>query len=170
MTETLAQALEREHERIDAGVAAYLAEGDLSALRGATVALRRHIYLEEAFLLPAVGRAGHTAEAMVVLREHGQIWRLLDQLDEAAGSGTVGDEGAVRMLCTRLTGQLRHHNLHEERDVYPLAEEVLGDPATGALREALAAATVPEGWVCYRARSRRPARQQPPAGGESART
>lgn len=152
MAETLAQALEREHTQIDAGVAAYREDGDRAALRAAAEALRRHIYLEETFLFPQVSRAGHAPEIVVMLREHAQLWQVLDQLD---GSQGAGDEGADRLLCTRLVGQLLHHNLKEENDVYPLAEEVLDATGTGELRTALESATLPHGWICYGARRRR---------------
>ncbi|HET7045217.1 MAG TPA: hemerythrin domain-containing protein, partial [Gaiellaceae bacterium] len=56
---TLAAALEREHREIDAGIEAFDVEsaengGRVESLTGAISALRRHIYLEEAFLFPAL--------------------------------------------------------------------------------------------------------------------
>jgi hypothetical protein len=51
--ESLSAALEREHHKIDAGIAAFTAsQGNPQSLTCAIRALRRHIYLEEEFLYP----------------------------------------------------------------------------------------------------------------------
>ena len=50
---TLADALEREHQEIDLGIAAFRADPRRTAALGRALAgLRRHIYLEEEFLFP----------------------------------------------------------------------------------------------------------------------
>ena len=64
--ESLAEALEREHHEIDAGIEEFLARrarrGDQRApLRRALAALRRHIYLEEEFVFPPLDDAGLVA-------------------------------------------------------------------------------------------------------------
>src|SRR6185437_13094418 len=57
-TESLAQTLQKEHDEIDAGIAAFTASpGDRQLLTRAIRALRRHIYLEEEFLFPLLCRA-----------------------------------------------------------------------------------------------------------------
>ena len=58
-TESLAAALEQEHQEIDAGISTFTASpGDPQPLTRAIRALRRHIYLEEEFLFPLLGEAG----------------------------------------------------------------------------------------------------------------
>ncbi|HET7173350.1 MAG TPA: hemerythrin domain-containing protein [Nocardioidaceae bacterium] len=88
--ETLQQALEREHQEIDAGIAAYSAAAASGAaptdsLTSAMSALRRHIYLEEQFLFPPLRAAGMMAPVFVMIREHGQMWRTLDTLQAQLG-------------------------------------------------------------------------------------
>ena len=88
--ESLAEALEREHHQIDAGIAAFSATpGDRQPLTRAIGALRRHIYLEEEFLFPLLHEAdpGLAAPMFVMLREHAQIWGTLDSLERAADTG-----------------------------------------------------------------------------------
>jgi len=148
-TESLAAALEREHHEIDAGIAAFTASpGDPRPLIRAIRALRRHIYLEEEFLFPLLGEAepGPRAPVFVMLREHAQIWATLDTLERELHDGTR------LVLCRQLTVRLLHHNLKEERILYPRADDVLAPAAAGRLRAFLGSGELPEGWVCTKAR------------------
>lgn len=148
-TESLAAALEREHQEIDAGIAAFTAfPGDPQPLALAIGALHRHIYLEEEFLFPLLGEADPALRApvFVMLREHAQIWAVLDALEREPGGGTG------RALCRQLASQLLHHNLKEERVLYPRADDVLSPAAAGRLRAFLGTGELPEGWVCVKAR------------------
>lgn len=147
----LASALEHEHHEIDAGIAAFAAAPtDRQPLTRAVNALRRHIYLEEEFLFPLLCQAepGLAAPVFVMLREHAQIWDMLDALDHA----TDADMGAVHTPLKQLTVQLLHHNLKEEKILYPRADDLLSPAATARLREFLDSAELPDGWVCVRAR------------------
>ena len=146
--ESLAAALEREHHEIDDGIAAFTADpGAREPLARAVRALRRHIYLEEEFLFPALREAGLMAPVLVMLREHGEMWTVLDALDGAP------DGDAALGLCKRLTVQLLHHNLKEEKILYPELDRVVPEPRAETLREFLRTGETPEGWVCVRART-----------------
>jgi hemerythrin-like domain-containing protein len=149
----LAEALTREHHEIDAGVEAYLAGldagGDVAPLRGALQALRRHIYLEERFLFPPLREAGMLMPILVMLQEHGQLWRAMDDLDEALASGA--DAGVLREQCRRMLALLDSHNTKEEPIVYPRADADLAEHQRVQLAEVLAAGTFPDGWVCEKA-------------------
>ncbi len=147
--ESLAMALEREHHEIDAGIAAFIAApGNPQPLIRAIRALRRHIYLEEEFLFPLLGEAepGLTAPVLVMLREHAQIWAALDSVEREI------DDGARLVLCRQLTVRLLHHNLKEEKVLYPRADDALPPAAAGRLRAFLGSGELPEGWVCVKAR------------------
>jgi regulator of cell morphogenesis and NO signaling len=148
-SESLAAALEREHHEIDAGIAAFTASpGDPRPLTRAIRALRRHIYLEEEFLFPLLGEAepGLRAPVFVMLREHAQIWATLDALEREFDSGTAP------VTCRQLIVRLLHHNLKEEKILYPRADDALPPAAAGRLRAFLGSAELPEGWVCTKAR------------------
>jgi len=131
-SEALSAALEREHREIDQGIEGFA------------------IYLEEEFVFPALSEGGLVAPIFVMLREHGQIWQLLDDVehDVTIRAGTTG----VLQKCHQLLVQLQHHNMKEERILYPAADRVLPPEAAVRLTEFLASGVLPEGWVCVKAR------------------
>ncbi|MGH3154154.1 MAG: hemerythrin domain-containing protein [Streptosporangiaceae bacterium] len=142
---SLAAALKHEHHEIDQGIAAFTASpAARQPLTRAIHALRRHIYLEEEVLFPLMHHAepGLAAPVFVMLREHAQIWATLDSLEHKLDTGT----GCV--LLRRLTVQLLHHNLKEEKILYPRADDLLPPAAAERLRVFLGSADLPEGWVC----------------------
>lgn len=142
-TEPLSAALTREHHEIDTGLAEFTARGDAEALTRVADALRRHIYLEEEFVFPTLRASGLMAPVLVMLREHGQIWRALDAAEGAAAAGAP-----VRAAVDELTGLLERHNAKEEPILYPRADAVLDASAADAVTDFLASGQTPEGWVC----------------------
>ena len=154
--ETLAAALEREHHEIDGGIESFAAglasgEGGTAPVVRAMESLRRHIFLEEQLLFPPLREAGMMAPVLVMLREHGEIWQTLEQLDTALAENARGS--AVPPLLTELAAQLERHNTKEEPILYPQADLVLSAAATAELREFLASGRMPDGWVCQRAQT-----------------
>jgi Hemerythrin HHE cation binding domain len=155
---SLAAALEHEHHEIDEGMAAFTAAPwDRQPLARAIGALRRHIYLEEEFLFPLLHEAepGLAAPVFVMLREHAQIWGTLEALERAVDART----GTGSTLCKRLSVQILHHNLKEEKTIYPRADEVLPRAAADRLRVFLGSGKLPRGWVCMM--KARPASRDP---------
>jgi regulator of cell morphogenesis and NO signaling len=151
--ERLAAALEREHHEIDAAIEGFASgaearDRDPQPLREAIRALRRHIYIEEEFLFPGLREPGLVAPLFVMLREHAQIWTTLEWLDRELDTG--GSTAAALMLCHQLTVQLQHHNLKEEKIIYPQADQVLTAPATAHMRVLLATGALPDAWVCQK--------------------
>jgi regulator of cell morphogenesis and NO signaling len=147
----LAAALEREHHEIDAAIEAFATgtearDRDPQPVREAIRALRRHIYIEEEFLFPGLRDPGLVAPIFVMLREHAQLWTTLESLDRELDTGAR--TGAAVMLCHQLTVQLQHHNMKEEKIIYPRADQVLTAPASAQLRTLLATAELPDEWVC----------------------
>ncbi len=152
---TLTAALEREHHEIDAALEAFAA-GEESGQRQpdqlsrAAAALRRHIYLEEEFLFPPLRAGGLMAPVLVMLREHGEIWRTLDELEQEAGASG----GTTTQRCRELLDQLDRHNAKEEPIVYPEGDAKLDDAAKEQLHAFIEDGTMPQGWVCAMARPR----------------
>jgi iron-sulfur cluster repair protein YtfE (RIC family) len=154
-TGTLAEALEREHREIDAGIEAFAAgvaagAPDPAPLTGAIAALRRHIYLEEELLFPPLRQAGMVAPIFVMLREHGELWRTLDEL-ESRLSSQPGPDGVLES-CKELLAQLEAHNAKEEPIIYPQADAALTGSAADELARFLDTGRMPEGWVATQAR------------------
>lgn len=147
MTDSLAALLEREHRAIDEDIAAFAsADAGTEALHRATEVLRRHIYLEEELLFPSLRAAGLVMPVFVMVREHAEMWPLLDAVDAAAAEG--GDDAAARDLCRQLVALLDAHNGKEEQILYPQADAVVAEPAADDIRDFLAAGQVPAGWMC----------------------
>ena len=153
--ESLRAALAREHREIDEGIEAFIADPrsairDRRSLTAAIRTLRRHIYLEEKLLFPPLYEAGLVAPVIVMLREHGQIWGTLDELEGKLH--TRVPEDVEPALCRQLVVQLLRHNLKEEKILYQQADQVLSAPITAQLRDCLDSGELPEGWVCQQAR------------------
>lgn len=151
---TLAEALEKEHEDIDAGIAAFrsgLGGGTppVDTMMRALAAHRRHIYLEETLLFPPLRSGGLFAAVLVMLREHGEMWTLMDELEPLVSAG--GADPAVAGLCERFVALIDAHNLKEEATIYARADEVLSAPASAELRSFMESGTMPQGWVCEKA-------------------
>ena len=151
---TLGAALEREHREIDAGIAAYrtgAADRDsrIASLRRAMDALRRHIYLEEELLFPEM-RATLAIPTLVMLREHGELWTTMRRVDATLAEG--GDDATVREVCRELVARLESHNAKEEPIFYAEADTLLAESASAELQAFLDLGSMPEGWVCERAR------------------
>ena len=148
--ETVAVALEREHKEIDDALATFaehLANGDrrLDILAPASTALRRHIYVEEEFLFPALRDAGFVAPVFVMLREHGEIWQALDELED-------DKHASHRDAYERLATVLQAHNEKEEAILYPVSDSALQNGQGERLLDFLAHGTIPPGWVSERLR------------------
>jgi len=152
---TLAAALEREHHEIDEAIDRFGGEpseggGQVEPLLGAMAALRRHIYLEEEFLFPPL-RAELAVPTVVMLREHGDLWRAADELEAKLAEG-ASDE-SVRALCRELLARLASHNGKEEPIFYTRADPGLTAAAKAELKAFIDSGTLPEGWVCQGARA-----------------
>jgi len=156
---TLGAALEREHHEIDEGIEGFSSERladreRVQSLRRAIDALRRHIYLEEEFLFPPM-EPDLAIPTMVMLREHGEIWRRLDAIEEKLGA--VGSEDLLTASCRELCVLLAAHNGKEEPIFYGAADETLNAAESAELKELIDSGRMPEGWVC------RQANESPPA-------
>ena len=120
----------------------------MQELTRAVEALRRHIYLEEEFLFPPLRAAGMIPPVIVMLREHGQIWRTLEAIQILDPDG---DREGTRERCGELVAQLASHNAKEEPIIYPQGDAVLTDEAKRDLRGFIDSGRMPLGWVCAQA-------------------
>jgi regulator of cell morphogenesis and NO signaling len=152
-TDSVASALEREHQEVDAAIEAFTGgpqddQGRADLSRALSV-LRRHIYIEEEFLFPALREAGLDGPVMVMLREHAEIWKLLDTIEpELTSIGDAAHWAGGATLCRELDFLLREHNLKEERVLYPLADRVLTVEVISRVGSVLDSGSLPQGWLC----------------------
>lgn len=148
---TLSEILERDHLRIDAGIAGDPQrpahdEEDQAELKVAIEALRRHIFAEEELLFPRLHEAGMAGPIMVMLREHAQMWEMLDALGEQLASGDSAE--VIRKARRQLIVLLQHHNPKEERILYPAADTTVDEATAADIRAFLDEGALPDGWVC----------------------
>src|SRR5699024_11129966 len=142
MTETadtrptsVADALTREHREIDAGIEAFVASVGAGGPAGtvsewaapllvAMTALRRHIYLEEEFVFPPIRDGGLVMPIMVMLREHGELWRAMDELSDLleTGADDPGQHQELVQRCSTMLDLLEAHNSKEEPIIYTRAD------------------------------------------------
>lgn len=150
MVESLADMLECEHREIDREIEAFMAtsgERDAETLRRAIAALRCHIYVEEELIFPPLRGHELFAPLLVMLREHGQLWDSLNQIERELGT----DGSGLAELCRQLLIQLQHHNLKEERIIYPQADGALAPAEAAECGIILRGGELPAGWVCAKA-------------------
>lgn len=146
-SQTASALLQAQHEEIDFGVQGAMdGGGDQVQLLHSLDLLRAHLHLEETVLFPALeGSVG--LSVMVMEREHGLMWPLLESLAQACKDGVELD--TMQDDLDELFQLLQLHNPKEEQILYSAADGHAG------LAEALAAARLPEGWVCKAMRGRR---------------
>jgi len=146
---SIARDLEAEHRSIDALLEQFVSGLDQEVrpelFRDSSRELRQHIYVEEAHLFPPLRAAGIVPPVLVMLREHGQIWTVLDEIDAQLDEP---DPAELRRLCEMLTGMLGSHNDKEEAILYRAAVEVLDPVVQEQISNAMVDDTLPDGWRC----------------------
>lgn len=150
MTGTARRELEHDHRRIDEWFARFARSlagpsVDRAAFDDAAQALRHHIYVEETLHFPVLRATGLLAPVLVMLREHGEIWDLLDATSAALDRGDVT---AARTIWPQLVGVLEQHNLKEERILYPAGDDKLAPADADLIVTTLTSGDTPPDWVC----------------------
>jgi iron-sulfur cluster repair protein YtfE (RIC family) len=150
--ESLSGALVREHREIDDAIescagAASPGADERAGLKRAVDELRHHIYAEEELLFPPLRQAGMVGPILVMLHEHGEMWPLLDTLDDELADGADG--ALLRTTCGQLLAVLQRHNPKEEQILYPEADRTLDGDASRDIHEFLDAGQMPADWTCH---------------------
>ena len=136
-----------QHRQIDQGIEGIVDGTDESqALAASLRLLRNHLYLEEEALFPPLAEAGLTMPIFVMKREHGQMWPLIRSLEAACAAGASADD--LREDARVLLQLLKMHNPKEEQIVYAAADRYEPTHPDTTLVKAMAAARMPEAWVC----------------------
>ncbi|MGB3709024.1 hemerythrin domain-containing protein [Gordonia sp. (in: high G+C Gram-positive bacteria)] len=161
MSATLAEVLTVEHHAIDAGIEKFVAASPSGNVREwaaplteAMNALRRHIYLEEELVFPQLRNGPLMMPIMVMLNEHGEMWRRMAALDEQLSADDVDQEptrSTVVAECSAMLELLDNHNSKEEPVIYPHLDSDMDDDSQAFLRDFLTDGTTPEGWEPARA-------------------
>ncbi len=135
----IGEALAWDHDRLDAlerRAFEQLEAGDAAGAQAAwaefAVGLKRHIRFEEDILFPAfeerVGMPPGAGPTAMMRAEH----RDIETLIEAIGRALAG-KGAALPLRAELHALLGHHNMKEERVLYPATDQALAPAERDAL-------------------------------------
>lgn len=140
------EALEREHHEVDSGLEYFVTHGIAGAprLRTALAALRRHIFVEEEHLFPKLSDPALRMPLFVMLTEHRDLWRTMEEIDVAMDGEGSGDR--LHVLGRTLLAQLDRHNSKEEPIIYAGAAASLTPEESARLTEVIGTVTVPTGW------------------------
>ena len=146
----VAKDLEVEHHSIDERLAEFvtgLDEGEVhpEVFRASARELQHHIYVEETHLFPPLRAVGMIPPVLVMLREHGEIWGVLDAVERLLADGQP-DVASLRRECERLAAALEAHNLKEEQILYPAADESLATEDLEQVSISLVDGDLPQGW------------------------
>lgn len=145
-------ALEFDHRAIDEGFDKFVALAragtvDVTVVAPAIEGLRRHIWVEEEIFFPPLRRVGVAGPIMVMLREHGEVWDQLDQLERVLNQPDP-DPTEVLAACDALNRTLAQHNFKEERILYASADRFLDDASIHQMVSDELDAERPRDWVC----------------------
>ena len=148
---TISQVLESEHRWLDGQFEKFqdlLAGGQVDGepFEEAAKVLHRHIYVEEEIVFPEVEARGLAGPVAVMLQEHGDICRLLHEIQDslerkASPSDIQNSLKAVRSV-------LEEHNVKEEGILYPSADRLLAGPELAQIVQRIREAEMPDGWAC----------------------
>ncbi len=108
--------------------------------------LRQHVYVEEHALFPPLAETGLAMPIFVMNREHGLMWPLIRDLEAACEAGAAAD--TLREDARNLMQLLKIHNVKEVEVIYAAADRYANANPDAALAQAVAAARMPEDWVC----------------------
>jgi hemerythrin-like domain-containing protein len=146
----------RQHREIGAAIATFIEILQRGSLRTSQVAamlevLRRHIYVEEVFLFPAIREAGIVIPIVAMMREHGQLWATMESLTQLLTEPE--DSPRLKAACTQLLDQLHKHSFNEEPAIYLHANYEFSSSTSAELTRFVATGRLPEGWTCQQAKT-----------------
>ena len=145
---SVGSALEHDHHAIDGEFERFMeglerGEWLREAFERGAEGLRHHIFVEEEVFFPFLRVGGLVAPVFVMLREHAEIWRALETVEDAMGQ----DRERAREGMATLASALEQHNLKEEQVLYPRAVTLLSESDAEAVRAAFEEQQRPDGWV-----------------------
>ena len=149
---TAGTVLESDHRAIDEGFDAFIELArsgtvDAALVTPAIEALRRHIWVEEETFFPPLRQAGVVGPILVMLREHGELWTHLDELERVLDHPEPQADLALS-VCDGLTRLLTQHNFKEENILYATADRFLDDKSIHQVVAEELHAERPRDWTC----------------------
>lgn len=147
--------LEADHHRMDAGFATFMKRARAGTVATDTItpaieAMRRHLWVEEEYFFPALEEAGVVGPVKIMLREHGEIWNLLDELERLLALPSPHPD-MMLTVCSAIMQISAQHNFKEENILFATADQFLDSSIGRRIEEGLRMER-PSGWVSEMAR------------------
>ena len=142
--------LEQDHrlrDRLSALGAGFAGEQEAAeSIPAVSAALNRHIYLEEALLLPELEEGRFDDMVATVTREHGEMVTLMDAVARLAWAG--GDVANAHDPASQLCALFEGHSHTAEFVLYRAVDALPDRAAHAQLLAQLETAEPPRGWLC----------------------
>ncbi len=145
------ELLSGQHRVMELGIGGLVdGSGSRTEFTDAVHLLRRHIYVEEAFLFPVIDQDRGRWMALAQMKyEHGDMWPHLEAaIDLLAAKANLDDLLPAAQALLRL---LAVHDHKEEEAIYGVADRYAASTDRPPLAELLQGAGIPAGWRCLRA-------------------
>lgn len=124
--------------------------GSRAELTAAVYLLRRHIYVEEAFLFPVLEADDGRWMALARMRyEHGDMWPHIESaLALLAAHADLDDLLPASQAMQRM---LHDHDRKEEEAIYSVADRYHPDATHPPFASLFQSSDIPDGWKCRHA-------------------
>lgn len=145
------ELLTAQHRAMELGIGGLVdGSGSRQELTRAVHLLRRHIYVEEAFLFPVIDQDQGRWMALAQMKyEHGDMWPHLERA--IALLEAKADLDDLLPAAQALVRLLEVHDGKEETAIYAVANRYAAIAGHPPLAELLADSEIPAGWRCLRA-------------------
>lgn len=137
-----------QHRSMELGIAGLVdGSGSRQELADAVHLLRRHIYVEEAFLFPVVEQDEGRAMALAQMRyEHGDMWPHIESA--VALLAARADLDDLLPASEAMLHLLGIHDHKEEEAIYSIADRYHADATRPPLADLFQTYDIPDGWKC----------------------
>lgn len=148
MAATHRELLTGQHRSMELGIAGLVdGSGSREELADAVHLLRRHIYVEEAFLFPVIETDGHRAMALAQMRyEHGDMWPHIEFAIALLAAHADLDD--LLPASEAMLNLLHVHDRKEEEAIYSVADRYPCDATQPSFTELFGTSDIPRGWKC----------------------
>ncbi len=140
--------LTEQHRSMELGIAGLVdGSGSRQELTDAVYLLRRHIYVEEAFLFPTIETDGRRTMALAQMRyEHGDMWPHIESaIGLLAANADLDDLLPASEAMLRL---LRIHDRKEEAAIYSVADRYREGDERPPFADLFRPRDIPGDWKC----------------------
>ncbi len=145
------ELLAGQHRVMELGIGGLVdGSGSREELSEAVYLLRRHIYVEEAFLFPIIKQDQGRWMALAQMQsDHGDMWPHIESAIYLLQANAPLDD--LFPAAQAMLKLLEVHDQREETAIYSVADRYVADANYPSLESLFAATEIPPGWRCLRA-------------------